>query len=76
MELPAWLLAHKRKNHSCLFNDDAHTGGAVVIGVGTRAPRLLTTLEYAPHSMRGKPELTIKDPNKSKDGGLDKDYAI
>jgi len=33
-------------------------------------------MEYSPYSMRGKPELTIKDANKPKDGGLDKDYVF
>jgi len=36
----------------------------------------MTLMEYSPYSMRGKPELTIKDANKPKDGGLDKDYVF
>jgi len=46
------------------------------LGVATNAGRLMTLLEYSPYSMRGKPELTIKDANKPKDGGLDKDYVF
>ena len=46
------------------------------LGVAANAGRLLTLLEYSPYSMRGKPELTIKDANKPKDGGLDKDYVF
>lgn len=46
------------------------------LGVATNAGRLMTLMEYSPYSMRGKPELTIKDPNKPKDGGLDKDYVF
>lgn len=49
-------------------------GGA--LGVAANAGRLMTMLEYAPYSMRGKPELTIKDQNKPKDGGLDRDYVF
>jgi hypothetical protein len=47
-----------------------------VLGVATNAGRLMTLMEYSPYSMRGKPELTIKDVNKPKDGGLDKDYVF
>lgn len=47
-----------------------------LLGVGANAGRLLTLKEYSPYSMRGKPELTIKDANKPKDGGLDKDYVF
>jgi hypothetical protein len=50
--------------------------GGALIGVGANAGRLLTLEEYSPYSMRGKPELTIKDANKPKDGGLDKDYVF
>jgi hypothetical protein len=46
------------------------------LGVATNGGRLMTLLEYSPYSMRGKPELTIKDANKPKDGGLDKDYVF
>jgi hypothetical protein len=46
------------------------------LGVATNAGRLMTLMEYSPYSMRGKPELTIKDANKPKDGGLDKDYVF
>jgi hypothetical protein len=46
------------------------------LGVATNAGRLMTLLEYSPYSMRGKPELTIKDANKPNDGGLDKDYVF
>ncbi len=46
------------------------------IGVATNAARLLVIQEYTQYSMRGKPELTVKDPNKPKDGGLDKDYVF
>jgi hypothetical protein len=46
------------------------------LGIATNAGRLMTLMEYSPYSMRGKPELTIKDPNKPKDGGLDKDYVF
>lgn len=46
------------------------------LGVGANAGRLMTMMEYAPYSMRGKPELTIKDQNKPKDGGLDRDYVF
>jgi len=46
------------------------------LGTATNAGRLMTLLEYSPYSMRGKPELTIKDANKPKDGGLDKDYVF
>lgn len=47
-----------------------------LLGVATNAGRLMTLMEYSPYSMRGKPELTIKDANKPKDGGLDKDYVF
>lgn len=50
--------------------------GGALIGVGTNAARLLVIQEYTQYSMRGKPELTVKDPNKPKDGGLDKDYVF
>lgn len=46
------------------------------LGVAANAGRLMTMLEYTPYSMRGKPELTIKDQNKPKDGGLDRDYVF
>jgi hypothetical protein len=46
------------------------------LGVATNAGRLMTLLEYSPYSMRGKPELTIKDANKPKDGGLNRDYVF
>lgn len=46
------------------------------IGVGTSAARLMSLNEYMAFSMRGKPELTIKDDNKPKDGGLDRDYVF
>ena len=46
------------------------------LGVATNAGRLMTLMEYSPYSMRGKPELTIKDANKPRDGGLDKDYVF
>ncbi|HOY97307.1 MAG TPA: hypothetical protein PK509_16305, partial [Catalimonadaceae bacterium] len=46
------------------------------LGVASNAGRLMTLMEYSPYSMRGKPELTIKDANKPKDGGLDKDYVF
>ena len=39
-------------------------GGA--LGVASNAGRLLTLLEYSPYSMRGKPELTIKDVTNPK----------
>ena len=51
------------------------TAGAS-LGVAANAGRLMTLLEYSPYSMRGKPELTVKDANKPKDGGLDKDYVF
>lgn len=51
-------------------------GLAGALGVATNAGRLMTLMEYSPYSMRGKPELTIKDANKPKDGGLDKDYVF
>jgi len=47
-----------------------------VLGVGANAGRLMTLMEYSPYSMRGKPELTIKNSNKAQDGGLDKDYVF
>jgi len=46
------------------------------LGAAANAGRLMTLLEYSPYSMRGKPELTVKDANKPKDGGLDKDYVF
>ncbi len=46
------------------------------LGVASNAGRLMTLMEYSPYSMRGKPELTVKDANKPKDGGLDKDYVF
>lgn len=46
------------------------------LGIAANAGRLMTMMEYAPYSMRGKPELTIKDQNKPKDGGLDRDYVF
>ena len=51
-------------------------GAGAGLGVATNAGRLMTLMEYSPYSMRGKPELTIKDANKPKDGGLDKDYVF
>jgi len=44
-------------------------GAGAGLGVATNAGRLMTLMEYSPYSMRGKPELTIKDANKPKDGG-------
>lgn len=46
------------------------------IGVGTSAGRLMSQNEYVKYSMRGAPELTVKDDNKPKDGGLDRDYVF
>ncbi len=46
------------------------------IGAATNAGRLFTLQEYTQYSMRGKPELTLADPNKPKDGGLDRDYVF
>ena len=50
--------------------------GGAALGIASNAGRLMTLLEYSPYSMRGKSELTIKDANKPKDGGLDKDYVF
>lgn len=51
-------------------------GLGAALGIASNAGRLMTLMEYSPYSMRGKPELTIKDANKPKDGGLDKDYVF
>jgi hypothetical protein len=51
-------------------------GAGVGLGVASNAGRLMTLMEYSPYSMRGKPELTIKDANKPKDGGLNRDYVF
>ncbi len=45
---------------------------AAVLAIGTNATLLLTTMEYADHSIRGKSELTT-DANKT--NGLDRDYV-
>jgi hypothetical protein len=67
------VLAGKLKNFAMAVVVLALGAG---LGVATNAGRLMTLMEYSPYSMRGKPELTIKDPNKPKDGGLDKDYVF
>lgn len=51
-------------------------GLAAGLGIATNAGRLMTLQEYTQYSMRGKPELVLKDDNKPKDGGLDKDYVF
>lgn len=49
---------------------------AGLIGVGANAARLWVVQEYTQYSMRGKPELIVKDVNKPTDGGLDRDYVF
>lgn len=49
---------------------------AAGLGIATNAARLWTLQEYTPLSMRGKTELTVKDGDKPKDGGLDRKYVF
>ncbi|TAD98131.1 MAG: hypothetical protein EAZ97_11335 [Bacteroidetes bacterium] len=53
---------------------------AILLAVGTNAGRMMTTLEYAKYSIRGKAELTpinLEEKIKRGEGdGLDKDYAF
>jgi hypothetical protein len=50
--------------------------GAVALGIGANAPRLMALKEYADHSTRGKSELTINldGSEKAITKGLDKEY--
>ncbi len=52
--------------------------GAGILALGANAGRILTTMEYAKHSIRGKAELTPLASEKEKGGGegLDRDYAF
>jgi hypothetical protein len=47
---------------------------AALLAIATNSTLLLTTMEYADHSIRGKSELTIGE-NENRTSGLDRDYA-
>lgn len=70
------ISAVKEKALSSFIKQAVVIIAAVVLGVGTNAPRLMAMKEYADFSTRGKSELTINPDGTEKEitKGLDKSY--
>ena len=73
----AYLIdAFRRKQLSHFFKSVGILCAAVLLAIGFNSANILATAEYAPYSMRGKSELTIKPDGTPKEvtNGLPYDY--
>jgi hypothetical protein len=75
MIIANFITAIKNGRLKQFFIASAILAGVAALAAGTNATRLMMVPEYNKHSMRGgASELT--NPEKQKDGGLDKSYAF